>query len=73
MIDGLFNVPGVSFWIQGTGDSETVQIRVRWTDEAMEELGERFGCAPAPPAIRAAIVAGMCELFGEGTREVLCA
>jgi hypothetical protein len=64
-VDGLFNVPGVSFWIQGQGEEETVRIRIRWKDAAAPALAEKFGCDTHPTAIASAIVAGLRQLFGD--------
>lgn len=65
MIEGLFNHPGLSFWISGTGEEDTVRIRIRWADFATPSLAERFECEPKPAAIRAAIVQHLRGLFDE--------
>jgi hypothetical protein len=64
-INGLFNHPGVSFWIHGSGDAERVTIRIRWMNDAMESLAKRFGCEPNRNAVRQAIVAGLEDVFDE--------
>lgn len=68
-IHGLFNHPGLSFWISGTGEEDRVRIRIRWDEFATASLAERYECAPKPAAIRAAIVLHLRELFDE-VREI---
>jgi hypothetical protein len=64
-VHGLFNHPGLSFWISGTGEEDRVRIRIRWQEFATASLAERFECAPKPAAIRAAIVLHLRSLFDE--------
>ena len=64
-ICGVLELPGVSYTIAGGGDLLCTTIAIRFTNEAIDQLADRFRCAPDVYVIMGEIVDGIRRIYGE--------
>lgn len=62
---GVFEHPGVSYTIAGGGDLLATTFAIRFTNEAIEPLAQRFRCAPDAYVIMGELVDGMRRIYGD--------
>lgn len=63
-VNGILELPGVFFTVHGGGDRLTHTITIRFMDEAIDSLADRFSCAPDACVIMGEIVDGLRRIFG---------
>ena len=63
-IFGLLDVPGVSWTASGGGDRLAMTLAIRFPDEAIDSLADRFRCAPDAYVIMGEIVDGIRRIYG---------
>lgn len=61
---GLLEHPGVFWTLHGGADLLATTITVRFADEAIDSLAERFSCSPDALVIMGEIVDGLRRIYG---------